>query len=110
MAVTVVRYTTKPDRGDENQALVEAVFAELAETQPEGLRYATVRLDDGVSFVHVAAVDTADGTNPLTAVAAFGAFQRELADRLVDGPAVTPGTVIGAYGFPLTVGTDGDVR
>ena len=29
MTVTVVRYRTKPERADENQALVEAVFAEL---------------------------------------------------------------------------------
>ena len=30
MSVVVVRYRTKPDRADENQALVEQVFAELA--------------------------------------------------------------------------------
>jgi hypothetical protein len=29
MPVTVVRYRTRPERADENQALVEAVFAEF---------------------------------------------------------------------------------
>ncbi len=76
MAVTVVRYTTRPERADENQALVEKVFGELAERRPDGLRYATFRLEDGVTFVHVASVDTEDGSNPLAATAAFGAFQQ----------------------------------
>ena len=30
MGVVVVQYTTRSDRADENQALVEEVFAELA--------------------------------------------------------------------------------
>jgi hypothetical protein len=62
---TVVRYRTTPDRAEENVALIEKVFAELDASRPEGLRYASFRLGDGVSFVHVAEVDTADGTNPL---------------------------------------------
>jgi hypothetical protein len=31
----VVRYETEPDRADENQRLVEEVFAELAERRPD---------------------------------------------------------------------------
>ena len=66
MSVTIVRYTTKPERADENQALIERVFAELAAAAPDGLRYASFRLADGVSFVHVASVETDDGANPLS--------------------------------------------
>ncbi len=99
MAVTVVRYTTKPDRADENQAFVEKVFAELAAHRPDGLRYMTFRLEDGVTFVHVASVETPDGTNPLGSVPAFGAFQREIADRCEEGPVVMGATVVGTYGF-----------
>jgi hypothetical protein len=32
-----IRYTTKPDATDENQRVVEQVFAELAEKMPVGL-------------------------------------------------------------------------
>jgi hypothetical protein len=39
MTATVVRYRVKPDRADENQRLIEAVFAELAEREPEGFTY-----------------------------------------------------------------------
>jgi hypothetical protein len=100
MTVTVVRYKTKPDRADENQAFVEKVFAELAADQPDGLRYMTFRLADEVTFVHVASIETPDGSNPLGAVSAFGAFQREIADRCEEGPLVMDATVVGSYGFP----------
>ena len=99
MSVVVVRYRTHPDRADENAALVEQVFAELAVTQPAGLRYATFRLADGLSFVHVAEVTTDDGANPLADVVAFGEFQREIPDRLAEGPVVAEATVVGSYAF-----------
>jgi hypothetical protein len=98
MTITYVRYRTHPDRADENQALVEKVYAELAGSRPEGFRYLTVRLDDGVSFVHVA--DCAEGAdNPLASCAAFAEFQREIADRCEEGPVATQGTLVGSYGF-----------
>jgi hypothetical protein len=99
MSVAVVRYRSKPDRADENQALVEKVFGELHVNAPEGLRYATFRLADGVSFVHVASIDTADGSNPLTQTPAFAEFLREIADRCDEGPVASEATVIGSYKF-----------
>ena len=99
MTVTVVRYRSKPERADENQALIEQVFAELDATAPAGLRYASFRLADGVSFVHVAAVDTADGSNPLTTTAAFAEFVREIDDRCDEGPVASPASLVGSYGL-----------
>jgi hypothetical protein len=99
MGVVVVRYKTKPDRAEENQALVEKVFEELAGSDPGGLRYMTLRLGDGVSFVHIASVETSDGTNPLGATAAFAEFQREIGDRCAEQPVVAEATVVGSYQF-----------
>ena len=101
MEMTVVRYRTTPDRADENAELVARVFAELAATQPAGLRYMTLRLTDGVSFVHVAALDGVD-VNPLTESAAFAAFTSAVGDRCEEGPVVSAATVVGAYGFPVS--------
>ena len=53
MKATVVRYQAKPERADENQALVEKVFADLEARQPDGFTYKVFRLEDGVSFIHV---------------------------------------------------------
>ncbi len=95
-SATVVRYTTRPDAADENERLIQEVFAQLAEERPEGLRYVSVRLNDGVSFVHVAIVEGDD--NPLTALSAFREFASASATRSVDGPHPVTGTVIGDYG------------
>lgn len=97
MSTVVVRYRTTEGGAQRNQELVEKVFAELAETRPEGLRYATFRLADGVSFVHVAEV--AGGSNPLDDSPAFAEFQRELLDRCAEPPAPSPATLVGSYRF-----------
>jgi hypothetical protein len=71
MPVTkVVRYRTKPECADENERLIRDVFAELADvTNPMGLHYASFRLDDGVSFLHVAVIE--GEVNPLQTSKAF---------------------------------------
>src|ERR1700730_2035820 len=96
MTVTkVIRYKTKQESADENERLIRDVFAELAKQNPEGLRYAAFRLDDGVSFLHVAVIDGDE--NPLTASAAFGEFQSGIGDRCAEGPAPADATIIGSY-------------
>jgi hypothetical protein len=92
---TVVRYTTRPESAGENEKLIKAVFAQLAEQTPEGLRYAAIRLDDGVSFIHVAITEADD--NPLISLPAFGEFTSAISERCTDGPAPATGTIIGAY-------------
>ena len=64
----MVQYTVKAGRGDENQGYIERVFAELASAMPQGLRYASFRLDDGVSFVHVVSHESEDDTDQLRAL------------------------------------------
>lgn len=98
MSTVVVRYTPKADRADENQALVEAVFAELAATDPGGLRYATYRLADG-TFVHIA--DIEGEHSPLAANDAFAKFQEGIDDRCETGQGPNPqaATLVGSYRF-----------
>ncbi len=97
MKRVMVRYRVKPERVEENEALVGAVYAELARTQPAGLLYETFRLADGCSFVHVATIDTLDGSNPLRAVPAFAAFTSGIAERCDEPPVTTELSAIGAY-------------
>jgi acyl dehydratase len=93
--VKVIRYTTKPESADENARLVRDVYAELARDNPEGLRYATFRLDDGVTFLHVALLDGDE--NPLTTSRAFAEFQSAIGERLAEGPIQAEATVVGSY-------------
>ena len=58
----MVSYKLKPERVTENERLAAAVYEALREARPAGLRYATFRLGDGVSFVHIVSHDEPDGT------------------------------------------------
>ena len=99
MDAIVVRYETKPGQADENERLVQAVFAELRQTNPGSVRYAAFRLADGVSFVHVAVVDAADGHNPIPELPSFLAFQDAIGSRLVSPPVSQDATLVGSYRF-----------
>ena len=98
MRRVMVRYEVKPGRTAENEELVRAVYEELARTAPEGLRYATFRLDDGVGFVHLA--ETEDGRNPLADVEAFARFQEGIGDRCEEAPTVAQLREIGSFQWP----------
>jgi hypothetical protein len=97
MRQVMVRYAVKPDRVEENEALVRAVYDELRRTAPPGLRYATFRLADGVSFVHLSATETDDGRNPLLDLQAFARFQEAIGERCDQPPVVTELQEIGSY-------------
>ena len=91
----IVRYRTRPDAAEENARLVEAVYAALAEQAPADFSYTTYRLEDGVTFVHVAC--HGDGANPLPGLPEFAEFQRELRARCDEPPAPSEATVVGSY-------------
>jgi hypothetical protein len=97
MKTTVVRYQTKPERADENQQLIAAVFADLDARQPEGFTYKVFRLDDGVSFIHVAIEHDVDDPDSLQEVPAFQAFVADIADRCEVPPAATGASIVGGY-------------
>jgi hypothetical protein len=97
MRRVMVRYKVKADQVASNEKLVRAVYEELHRVNPAGLRYATFKLDDGVSFVHLSVTDGEDGTSPLLALEAFKRFQEHIGDRCQERPVVTPIDEIGSY-------------
>jgi hypothetical protein len=98
MGSSMVRYKVHPGRGDENAELVKAVYAQLGEERPDGLHYATFRLPDGVSFMHLV-VETDQPGRILGEIAAFQAFQADILDRCEEPPVVTEVTLVGSYGL-----------
>lgn len=97
MKATVVRYQAKPERADENQQLIEAVFAELNEREPEGFTYKVFRLEDGVSFIHVLIEHDIPEPGSLQAVPAFQSFVADIADRCAVPPLAMGATVVGGF-------------
>jgi hypothetical protein len=96
MPQVMVRYRVHPDRVAENEQLVRDVYDELVVSKPDGLRYATFKLPDGVTFVHLARHDE---PNPLSSSAAFQRFQEEIAARCDEPPTVTQLDEVGSYRF-----------
>ena len=97
MKRVVVRYKVKANRLEEHEDLIRKVFAELATVRPAGLAYQALKLEDGVSFVHVATISTADEQNPLTTLPAFKAFAANIGDRCEEKAVNSAATAIGAY-------------
>jgi hypothetical protein len=95
----MVQYRVKSDRAGENQQYIEGVFEELRRSSPPGLRYATFKQSDGVTFVHMASIETESGDNPLAQSPAFQAFQAGIRDRCEQQPVVVEMEVVGSYQF-----------
>ena len=96
MRRVMVRYKVKPEQVARNEELVRAVYEELHRLEPDGLRYATFKLPDGVTFIHLA--DT-DGGNPLTELPAFKAFQAGVRERCDEPPVVSELSEVGSFGW-----------
>jgi hypothetical protein len=97
MTTTILRYRAKPERAEENQQLIEAVFAELDKGEQDGFTYKVFRLEDGVSFIHVWIEHDIANPDSLQAVSAFQAFIVDLADRCDVPPVATEATLVGGY-------------
>ena len=98
MGSSMVRYKARAERADENETLVRAVYEQLGRERPEGLRYATFKLPDGVSFMHIVFESDQPG-RILNEVAAFKAFVGEIESRCEEPPVATEITLVGSYGI-----------
>ena len=97
MRYVMVRYRVKAGRAEDNEALVRAVYAELAQAGPAGLGYATFKLPDGVSFVHLSASEGENGNAALTELPAFKRFVADIAERCDEPPVVSDVAEVGAF-------------
>jgi hypothetical protein len=96
MRTVMVRYKVRPDAAAENERLIKEVFAQLAREKPPGVRYQSIKLADGVSFVHVASYD-GEGPNPLTLLEAFKVFVSGIKERCEEQPMTYEADLVGAY-------------
>ena len=95
MRQVMVRYKVKPERVADNERLVRAVYDELKTLDPDGFHYATFKLEDGVSFVHLAF--TEGERAPLPDLEAFRRFQEDIGERCDEPPVVTRLGEVGSF-------------
>jgi hypothetical protein len=96
MNVMMIRAKVKAENVPDIQAAAEKMFGSINAVRPEGVKYASSRLSDGVSFVALLALDD-PADNPLQAIPEFRQFQEHLPEWLAEPPTVEPLTVIGSY-------------
>jgi hypothetical protein len=98
MSVLTVRAELKEEHVAEAEAAVQRMFAAIEREQLEGIRYASVKLADGVTFL--ALLELEDGVdNPLPGLPEAQEFYERLPGWYADAPEVGPATVIGSYRF-----------
>jgi hypothetical protein len=96
MTVLTVRATLKEEHVDEAVAAVKRMFAAIEREGLEGIRYASIKLQDGVTFV--ALLEVEDGVeNPLADLPEAQEFYASLPGWYAEPPEVGPGTVIGTH-------------
>jgi hypothetical protein len=95
MRQVMVRYKVKPERVADNERLVRAVYDELKALDPDGFHYATFKLEDGVSFMHLA---FSEGERaPLPDLEAFRRFQEDIGERCDEPPVVIRLGEVGSF-------------
>lgn len=82
MECIMIQYRVKPDQLERHLELIRAVYDELDETQPDGLRYATFQLEDEAAFVDIAL--SPDLPGPLPQLKSFQRYRADLDERCDD--------------------------
>lgn len=96
MSVSIIRAKIKEEHVAAAEAGVEKMFAAVTQAQPEGIRYASCKLADGVTFV--ALLEVAEGAeNPLPTVPEWRDFTENLESWRVEPPTVEQAQVVGSY-------------
>ena len=95
----LVRYRIKVDKVAENEKLVRSVYESLHKIGDPDVHYATFKLKDGCTFVHIASFPSKEKEAVLTGLDAFKEFQKELGDRCDQPPDAQPLTEVGSHMF-----------
>lgn len=97
MSVMMIRSKVKAESVPEVEAAVRKVFSAIEQAQPEGVRYASSKLGDGVTFVILLELEKPADGNPLAALPEFREFQETLKAYIAEPPVQDQLQVVGSY-------------
>lgn len=97
MTRVMVRYRVKPERVAENERYIKKVFEQLDREQPAGLSYASFKLGDGVSFVHIVSDEKRERGSRLGELPAFQEFSAAIEERCDEPPVATRLEEVGSF-------------
>lgn len=96
MTVLMIRSKVKEEAVAEAEAAVEKWFSTVHEAKPAGVRYASTKAPDGVTFVVFIQLENPP-ENPLTALPGFAEFQENIKRWTAEAGPPEPLTVVGSY-------------
>jgi hypothetical protein len=96
MSVMMIRAKLKADSVQAAESAIKTMFAAIEAAKPQGVRYDSCKLADGVTFVVLLALDEGS-QKELGAVAEFREFQQNLREWVVEPPTPEQLTVVGSY-------------
>jgi hypothetical protein len=96
MKAVAVRYKAKPERAEENAALIDKVFQELKAKGLRDVRYLALRLADD-SFIHFSIAENAEGVSPIPKLDAFRTFRAGVEERALEPPQQSDVRIVGHY-------------
>lgn len=96
MSVRMIRAMIKVGKAADLEKAAQEMFTAIEAAQPQGVRYASCKLPDGVTYVILLGLDD-DENNPLGAVPAFRDFQENLNTWIAGPPAIEQLTPVGSY-------------
>jgi len=97
MKTANVRSKLKSEKSNANSAYVDCGFKELEQANPQGLPYVFLQLEDGLSSMHLALMESNVGTNRLTETGAFKTFARDIKDHCDEWPMAMSADIPGSY-------------
>ena len=96
MSILTVRAKVKEEHVAEAEAAVKRMFAAIEREGLEGIRYASIKLADGMTFL--AMLEVEEGVeNPLLGLPEAQEFYERLPGWYAEPPDVGPGTLVGSY-------------
>ncbi len=95
----MVRYKLKPGCVEENERLSKRVYEALKRQGPRSLHYATFKLEDGLSFVHIVSYDNGEDNSILTGLPEFKEFTADIRERCDEMPVNVELAEVGSYRF-----------
>ena len=93
----MIRCKVRPDEAEASLESFREVYEEMRSVQPKGLRYATFRLEDKVTFISFAEMD--EGPEVLRQLKAFQRLRATPDERFDEPPVLTMLHEVGSYGF-----------
>ena len=96
MKQVLINYIVKPEKVDENAALIRQVFQQMRDEHLKGVKYSAYKMGENI-FVHVAQFENEKAHQQFTSLESFKAFRENIAERQIEKPVTNNIEELGSF-------------